>query len=522
MPKRRSVVELRDVINRLKLGQGIRRIHEQTGVHRTIIRSLRDTAEGAGWLRPEAELPSEVQIQEVRRREVPPEAAQHPLATFREDFQRWVDAGHSYVVMHQLIKDRCPCSEATLRRFVQKAFPQRRRVSLSRKTTPGAEMEVDFGYLGITYDPLSRRNRKTWLFSARLRHSRLAWREVVFHQKGPVFFLAHMHAFEYFGGVPLAAVPDNLKAAVLKASWNEPLVNRSYRQLAEHYGFLISACPPKQPRAKGGVENDVKYVKRNFWPLFLEQQRTLGREVPRYDELVSALEAWSRDVSEARIIRGVGRSPREIFETEERSCLRALPDSRWDQTTWALAKVAADFRLQFQKGFYTVPCQFVGQQVTVCGSSTMVRIFFELREIALHARVERPWQTRFNPLHAPPQMQKYLEETRPGLLQWARRLGDPVGRLAEVILEQKAVDGLRPLRALIRLADTYSPQRLSRACERALHYGTPCYASVKSILANSLDRLPTEAAVDEQGQTVFRFSRRGSDFDPEQIRESTN
>jgi hypothetical protein len=97
-----------------------------------------------------------------------------------------------------------------------------------------------------------------------------------------------------------------------------------------------------------------------------------------------------------------------------------------------------------------------------------------------------------------------------------------VGRLAEVILEQKAVDGLRPLRALIRLADTYSAQRLSRACERALRFGTPCYSSVKSILANSLDRLPTEAAVDEQGQTVFRFSRRGSDFDPDHIRDSSN
>lgn len=515
-------MELREVILRLKLGQGIRRIHEQTGIHRTIIRSLRDASEGAGWLRPEAELPTEVQIQEARRREVPPGAAQHPLAAFREDLQRWVDAGHSYVVMHQLIKERCPCSEATLRRFVQKAFPKGRRVSLSRPTTPGAEMEVDFGYLGITYDPLSRRNRKTWLFSARLRHSRLAWREVVFHQKGPVFFMAHMHAFEYFGGVPLTVVPDNLKAAVLKASWTEPLVNRSYRQLAEHYGFLVSACPPKQPRAKGGVENDVKYVKRNFWPLFLEQQFSLGREVPRYDELVQRLEAWSRDVAETRIIRGVGRSPREIFETEERASLKGLPDSRWDPTTWALAKVAADFRLQFQKGFYTVPCQFVGQQVTVCGSNTTVRVFFELREIAVHARVERLWQTRFNPLHAPPQMQRYLEETRPGLLQRAKRLGEPVGRLAEVILDQKAVDGLRPLRALMRLADTYSAQRLSRACERALHYGTPCYASVKSILANSLDRLPTEAAVDEQGQTVFRFSRRGSDFDPDSIHESAN
>jgi hypothetical protein len=123
MPKRRSVVELRDVIQRLKLGQGIRRIHEQTGIHRTIIRSVRDTAEAAGWLRGEAELPNEEQIQGVRRKEVSAEAAQNPLEAFREDFQRWIEAGHSYVVMHQLIKDRCQCSEATLRRVRAEEIP---------------------------------------------------------------------------------------------------------------------------------------------------------------------------------------------------------------------------------------------------------------------------------------------------------------------------------------------------------------------------------------------------------------
>ena len=80
----------------------------------------------------------------------------------------------------------------------------------------GADWEVDFGYLGLTYDPDTRCNRKTWLFSGRLRHSRLAWREPVFDQKAPTFFRTHMHAFEYFGGVPSTAIPDNLKAAVLK------------------------------------------------------------------------------------------------------------------------------------------------------------------------------------------------------------------------------------------------------------------------------------------------------------------
>ena len=99
-------------------------------------------------------------------------------------------------------------------------------------------MEVDFGYLGLTHDPIGRRNRKTWLFSARLRHSRLAWRKAIFEQSGRVSFRAHIHAFEYFGEFPVNAILDNLKAAVLKASW------RAFRWGCNPYGgpLKVSSC----------------------------------------------------------------------------------------------------------------------------------------------------------------------------------------------------------------------------------------------------------------------------------------
>jgi hypothetical protein len=84
------------------------------------------------------------------------------------------------------------------------------------------------------------------------------------------------------------------------------------------------------------------------------------------------------------------------------------------------------------------------------------------------------------------------------------------------------VDGLRPTRALIRLADKYSAQRLSQACERALRFGTPSYSSVKDILTHNLDQLPAGFPVDERGQGVFRFSRPGKYFDPDVPIENTN
>ena len=125
---------------------------------------------------------------------------------------------------------------------------------MRRETKPGEVMEVDFGHLGLTWDTATRSRRRTWMFSGRLRHSRRAYREVVFNQKQQTFFACHIHAFEYFCGVSEKVTPDNLKAAIIVASFEDPLVNRAYR-VAEHYGFLISPCLPRRPEHKGGVES---------------------------------------------------------------------------------------------------------------------------------------------------------------------------------------------------------------------------------------------------------------------------
>jgi transposase len=508
------MTEFKDLVRRYRAGEGIRQIQRDTGIHRTTLREFRGVAEVEGWLDSTKPLPSEEEIQKVRLGAVGRKDSEHPLCAYREEFRRWVEEGYSFVVMRQLIKERYSCSEATVRRFVGRYFPSGMKPVMVRTTVPGRDMEVDFGYLGITYDPHSRRNRKTYVFSARLRHSRLAYRERVFNQKARTFLLCHMHAFEYFGGVPCKAIPDNLKAAVIIASYQDPVINRVYHELAEHYGFLISPCPPYDPKKKGGVENDIKYVKGNFWPLFKEKQRALGREVPNGEDLAAELERWTKEVSETRVIRGVGRSPREIFEAEEKQALKSLPANRWDALSWATPLVGADFLVQFQNAFYSVPYKHIGTRVVVLGGMHTVRIIAGVAEIALHQRASRAWQIVRNPLHAPPELEQYMNSTAAGLLDWSYRIGEAVGKVAENIMSDKAVDGLRPVRSLIQLSKKYSPQRLVKACQRALLYDTAAYRSVKSILENRLDGLPLDDATQPSGQRVFRFQRQGRDFDP--------
>jgi transposase len=514
--------EKTDVIRRLRLGQAVRAIARETGLHRTGVRRLREIATSAGWLDPEGEQPREEEIAAALAR---PSATdtEHPLDAYREDFERWTSEKISYVVMHQLIAERYPCSEATVRRYVQRHFPDAERPVMVRPTMPGQIMEVDFGYLGITYDPEEKRNRKTYVFSGRLRHSRHAYRERVYRQDQQTFFRCHIHAFERFGGVPEKVVPDNLKAAVIEASVHDPIVNRAYHALARHYGFLISPCLPATPQHKGGVESDIKYVKRNFWPMFVERQRRLGHETPYGDEMVSALERWDEEVARERLVKGVGRSPREIFETEERQRLGELPLVRWDPVTVAIAKVQQTWRIQFDRAFYSVPQGYVGKTVQVLADSRCVRIFFDNQQITMHQRATQAWQYRRKSEHAPPQLEEAMNATREGLLRKAASISAEVHQVAREIFERAGVDGMRPVRGLLAFQRSHGAERLTAACRRALAYERPEYRCVKNILAAKLDLADEEDSVRcSNGQRVYKFARRPGYFSDESIMEVSN
>jgi transposase len=513
--------EKTDVIRRLRLGQAVRAICRETGVHRTVVRRLRDTAAAAGWLEPGTEEPSEREIAVALAQRGRP--GEHPLDRYREDLKRWVDERMSYVVMHQLIRERYPCSESTVRRYVQRHFPDAPRPVMVRATTPGEVMEVDLGYLGITYDPREKRNRKTYVFSARLRHSRHTWRERVYRQDAQTFFRCHIHAFEHFGGVPQKVVPDNLKAAVIQASVEDPIINRAYHDLARHYGFLISPCLPATPRHKGGVESDIKYVKRNFWPLFVERQRQLGHETSCGEEMASELDRWDEEVAQQRIVKGVGRSPRELFDTEEREALKPLPSVRWDPVTVAVAKVQQTWRIQFDRAFYSVPQGYVGRTVQILADSRCVRIFFDNEQITMHERATEPWQYRRKSEHAPPELEEALSTTREGLLTRAVAMGEEIHQVACEIFDRGAVDGLRPVRSLLALERSYGSDRLSAACRRALAYERPEYRCVKNILSANLDLNDDEQSVPRSDRRhEFKFARRPGYFSDESLMEVSN
>ncbi len=488
MPKKVSTMEYREVLRRLKLKESIRAIHRDTGYSRELIRKVRDLAKKHRWL----DLSSLPKEKEIAQYIDPQPAKTHPLDKIKEKIKQWVALGYTYVVITKLVNEQFyDYNEITIRRYITRQFPKTRKPVCRRYFNAGETAEVDFGYLGLMYDDSERRHRKVWLFSLRLNYSRYAYREIVFNQRADIFFQCHVHAFEYFGGVPQKIVCDNLKSAVIAASLQDPLINKSYQMLAEHYGFLVSANKPNTPEHKGGVEKDIDYVKRNFYPIFIEHQKQKGREMPSAADCNIELVHWTQQTDLKHQIKYTDSTPESLFG-EEKPCLLQLRWDRWDPITWYNPKVADDWKVQIKNAFYSVPYQYIGKQVQAYINSIEVVIFYNYEQIACHRRAKHQWERMINADHAPPNYEEYLNSSSVGIKKWASLIGEPTLALVTIILQQKNIDGLRPARALCALSKTYHQTRLNKACQRALDYRLYSFTSVKNILKKNLDQLPLQ------------------------------
>jgi transposase len=517
----KSMTEIRNIIHRLRMGQTNRQIHRDLRVHRSTVKELKDLAVTHQWLNTELPMPSDEEIVKLwNQKKI--HARSHPLDAYKEQLATWHQEGLTSVVIQQLLKDRCASDIQVIRRYRHKHFPKAIEPIMVRSTVPGRDMEVDFGELGRFLDD-DLTEKRVWLFSLRLRHSRKVYREIVLDQTLHTFLMGHVAAFEYFNGVPKNCIMDNLKAAVVRSTIDNDMINRSYQELAEHYGFLISPCLPRTPQHKGGVEGDVKYTKRNFLPYFLAKQKEIGIATPKICDLQEAMKKWDKDVADIHIVYGVGKSPLELFKSEEEQALQPLPKKRWEPTSWVQCRVRREWRIMVNNAYYSVPFQLIGETVEVCITHSLVRIFYRHQEIALHEKTTKKWDYRRKSEHAPPFQESVLQCSRDGLLELASNIGTFTHQVAYNILSHPSVDRLKPVRYMLKLAEKYSQERLEAACRRASNFKMYSYRSIKNILENNLESQPLEAPVPEKIIPLPRprFARDPTDYKSTYLTEET-
>ena len=376
-------------------------------------------------------------------------------------------------------------------------------VAIPVETAAGEVAQVDFGYAGKLYDPQTGQLRRTWVFVMVLGHSRHMVARLVFDQTIETWLRLHVEAFAELGGVVGTVVPDNLKAAVIRAAFDASEttgLNRSYRELARYYGFKIDPTPPRAPEKKGKVESGVKYVKRNF---------LVGREGQDVDDVRRELARWVREIAGQRTHGTTGKQPLAVFDAEERSALSPLPASPYEPIVWKKVTVHRDCHVLFERRLYSVPWRLVGKVLWVQATATTVAVYADDTRVATHPRRGTGLRSTRDE-HLPEHRAPLRHRSREYWVERADRLGPDVGGyIREVFDADDVLSMLRQVQAIVTHLETFPPERAAAASRRASFYGSYSYAAIKNILRKALDfqPLPTPVTPTSSAQLPMRFAR---------------
>src|SRR5580704_11633755 len=330
-----------------------------------------------------------------------------------------------------------------------RAFESRLPVTMRQTHAAGERLFVDYAGDGVpvVVDRLTGEIRKAQIFVAVLGASSFTFARAGWTQALVDWIDAHVHAFEAIGGVPHLLVPDNTKAAVVKACLYDPLVNRTYAEMATHYGAAILPARPRRPRDKAKVEQAVLIVER--WLLGRLRHRTfytLGEVNAAIGELLAHL-------NEERPIRRLGATRRQLLEQIDRPALKCVPTEPYVFSEWRVCRVGIDYHVEVVAHYYSVPYRFARAEVDARLTAQTVEIFLKGERIAAHMRMSGHKHTTVAE-HMPSSHRRYAGWTIERIRADARLIGPATAALCELILETRPhpEQGFRACLGIVRLA----------------------------------------------------------------------
>jgi len=390
-------------------------------------------------------------------------------------------------------------------------WQQAQEVTMHFEYEAGDKLFVDYtGKKLELIDAQSGEVQSVEVFVAILAASQLTYVEAVRSQSKADFFGPLARCLHFFGGVPRVIIPDNVKAAVIKASSYEPELNPSMEDFAEYYQVAVMPTRAFKPRDKALVENAVRIVySRIFAPL---RKQT-------FHDLRSLNAAIKEKLAKHHRMQfqGLDYSRRDRFEAIEKKKLKPLPPALYELKEFAKAKVQknAHVRLGKDKHYYSVPYSYIGKQVKLAYTSDQVEIFYQHSRIAYHVRSYQ--ENRYTTLadHMPSHHRFIAEWSPKKFITWADKIGEDTGAYIRRVLESKTYpeQAYKSCLGILSFAKKVGFKRLNRACRRAHTFQSYGYGVVKNILEKKLDELPLEEE-QQQGQLELPLhdNIRGKDY----------
>ena len=403
---RMSMRKIREVLRLThELGLSVRQVREATGVGKTAVSEYVSRARVIGITWP---IPPEITDAELERRLFTPagfhEGSAKPLPDWTKVHQELKRRGVTLMILWEEHRAEHVDGHG-YSRFCELYGEWRRRLSPTMRQTHVAGDKLFVDWAGDTVpiiDPMTGEVQEAHLFVAALGASSYTYAEARWSETLPDWIGAHVNALDFLGGVPKAAVPDNLKAGITKPSRYEPGVNRTYQDLADHYGFVVLPARVRRPRDKAKVEAAVGIVSRYV----------LGKlRNRRFFSLVELNDAVRDCVTKinAKMMKQLKQSRNDLFVSLDRPALKGLPSERYQYAEWKRCTVAPDYHVEVDDHYYSVPFGLLRETVEARFTDCTIEVFHKGQRIASHMRSRVAHKHTTIPQHMPSSHRRYAE-----------------------------------------------------------------------------------------------------------------
>ena len=398
---------------------------------------------------------------------------------------------------------------------IYRAWAKKSKATMRIHHKPGDAMEVDWagGTLPIK-DPVTGETVPAYLFIGVLPCSCYVYAELCSDMKSENWLLCHVHAYEYFGGVPRLTIPDNLRTGVLKNTRMETVLNRSYSELADHYGTAVVPARVRRPQDKSHAEGSVSYA--STWILAALRNET-------FFSLADAKEAVAEKLEELNGYAFKKRegNRRDAYIHEEKEFMQPLPANPYEPSLWSDQTVLLDYTVTDGLNKYSVPYDLIGESVSVRVTRDTVEVFFHGNRVAVHPReASRKRDPVMITSHMPENHRQYLTYTKDDFQSWASTIGPNTEKVVRFFLESgKAPEqGFKSCASLKKYADRYKAERIEEACRQILLFsGAPSIRGIQALLKTPVKK---DGKTDPPStQRANRHRSRGFTRGAEQFRE---
>lgn len=464
-----TVIEIKEVLrlwlqNRL----GLRPIAETVGLDRKTVRRYVEAAEAAGLVRDGGEVQLTDALVGAVIEAVRPErpsghgAAWDACRAEHDRIEAWLDKDLKLTKVADLLARRgVEVPYRTLHRYAtdELGFGGRGTTVPVADGEPGHELQVDFGRLGMMFDPDTGRRRALWalIFTAHVSRHTFVW--CSWRQQLEDVIAGCEAAWEFYGGVFRVMIPDNMKSIVDRADPTAPRLNVTFTEYAQARGFVIDPARVRSPQDKPRVERTVTYVRDSFFA---------GEQFHDLADAQRRAVDWCRIKAGMRIHGTIRARPAEVFAREEVGVLLPGPDEVYDTPRWTTAKVHRDHHIQVAKALYSIPGALIGETVTVRVDSRLVKVLFRGQVVKIHPR-QAPGGRSTDETDLPSEVTVYAMRDLDKLQRMAARHGPAIGTYATALLDIPLPwTKMRQVYRLLNLVKKFGAGPVEQACVRAL------------------------------------------------------